>query len=418
MATKHPSSMSDESTILFPQIPESPWENHPTCGVLAGQRVAFVGKLGSMNRQEARELVRHQGGIYASRIDRSVHIIVIGADHLDTEDSDVEFEDWWIEARDAGEIEIIDETELCQRLGLAEANETTNLYTPAMLAKLLDVPLKSIRRWHRRGLIVPRQQINKLPYFDFAEVASARRIAKLIASGQSPAVIEAKLTKLAKLAPELERPLSQLSVIVDGKNILFRQGEGLVEPSGQKRFDFEAAERVAEEEAETEQVLTLPEPEEIALAEISTPDEFVRLAVELEDGEDLQGAIDVYRAMSLSFGPSPDTSFRIAELLYQLNDLPGARERYYLAVELEPDYVEARASLGCVLTELGQLEMAVSAFRGALEHHADYPDVHYHLASVLDELSRRDEAELHWKAFLQLAPKSPWADQARERIEG
>ena len=409
--------MSEEPIILFPQIQEPRWEQSRS-GSLAGQRIAFVGKLGSMNRQEARELVRQQGGTYTTKIDRSVQLVVVGADHLELEDSELEFDDWLIGARDAGEIEIIDETELCQRLGLVEATETNNLYTPAMLAKLLDVPLKSIRRWHRRGLIVPSRQVNKLPYFDFAEVASARRIAKLIASGESPTAIEAKLSKLAKLSPELERPLSQLSVIVDGKSVLFRQGEGLVEPSGQKRFDFEAVERQLDEwpDEDAHQVLALPALEEASVEEFSSPEEFLKLAIELEDNDELDAAIEVYRAMSLAFGPSPDTSFRIAELLYQLNDLSGARERYFGAVELEPGYVEARASLGCVLIELGQLDLAVSAFRGALDHHAEYPDVHYHLAMTLDELNCADEAESHWRAFLELAPKSPWADQARERL--
>jgi hypothetical protein len=27
-----------------------------------------------------------------------------------------------------------------------------------------------------------------------------------------------------------------------------------------------------------------------------------------------------------------------------------------------------------------------------------------------------DAADLHWKRFLELAPKSPWANEARERL--
>ena len=64
-----------------------------------------------------------------------------------------------------------------------------------------------------------------------------------------------------------------------------------------------------------------------------------------------------------------------------------------MAVELDEDYVEARANLGCVLAETGQRELAVAAFEGALRYHPDYADVHYHLARTLDELHRRDEAE-------------------------
>jgi hypothetical protein len=47
-----------------------------------------------------------------------------------------------------------------------------------------------------------------------------------------------------------------------------------------------------------------------------------------------------------------------------------------MALELEEDFVEARANLGCVLAESGELELAVAAFRGALSLHPQYADVH------------------------------------------
>ena len=87
-----------------------------------------------------------------------------------------------------------------------------------------------------------------------------------------------------------------------------------------------------------------------------------------------------------------------------------------MAVELEPSYVEARASLGCVLMELGESEMAISCFLGALDQHPDYPDVHFHLAKLLMETGRPDDAVSHWQAFLELAPKSPWAEEARLQL--
>jgi tetratricopeptide (TPR) repeat protein len=88
-----------------------------------------------------------------------------------------------------------------------------------------------------------------------------------------------------------------------------------------------------------------------------------------------------------------------------------------MAVELDEDYVEARANLGCVLAESGQTELAAAAFEGALAIHPEYPDAHYHLARTLDELGRAGEADSHWRRFLALAPDSPWACEARERLE-
>jgi tetratricopeptide (TPR) repeat protein len=99
-----------------------------------------------------------------------------------------------------------------------------------------------------------------------------------------------------------------------------------------------------------------------------------------------------------------------------LGDLGAARERYYMAIELDEDYVEARANLGCVLAETQQHDLAAAAFTGALAYHPDYADAHYHLARTLDELGRRDEAEVHWRAFLDLTVDSPWALAATQRL--
>src|SRR3972149_5700534 len=78
----------------------------------------------------------------------------------------------------------------------------------------------------------------------------------------------------------------------------------------------------------------------------------------------------------------------------------GARERYYAAIELDEDYVEARANLGCVLAEEGQIPLAEAAFRGALECHADFADAHYHLARLLDNTGQPADAAGPWERCL------------------
>ena len=70
-----------------------------------------------------------------------------------------------------------------------------------MLADLLDVPVAVIRRWQRRGLIVPVREVRRLPYFDFQEVATARRLAELLAAGVSPRAIERKLESWPAICP-------------------------------------------------------------------------------------------------------------------------------------------------------------------------------------------------------------------------
>ncbi len=381
--------------------------------MLNGKRIAFLGKLGGLNRREIQRFVRERGGVPVEQLDASVDLVVIGADELPWEQ--------WLDRLPAdvqanvrdGRLTVYSETQFWQALGFLDTGDASErqLYTPAMLADLLGVSVATVRRWHRRGLIRPVEIVHRLPYFDFHEITTARRIAQLLAAGVSPAALEQKLAELGELLPDVERPLAQLHVIVEGRRLLLRQGEGLIDEGGQLWIDFESLEQQAEEEP----AATLPFPGEDASVPW-TAEQLVEHAQRLEDEDQLEAAAEAYRAALAAGGLRADIVFQLAELLYRLGDVAAARERYYVAIELDEDFVEARANLGCVLAETGQFELALAAFRGALTYHPDYPDVHYHAARVLDDLGRTGEAREYWQRFLELAPTSPWADEARQRL--
>ncbi|MFV1963803.1 MAG: tetratricopeptide repeat protein [Pirellulaceae bacterium] len=386
---------------------------------IEGKRVAFVGKLGGVTKREAHGLVRQHGGIPLQHCDATAHLIVVGADVFPLDEEELLFDGDVRRAAGEGRLEIISETQFWQALGLVENEHSVRrLYTPAMLAELLGVSIGTIRRWHRHGLIVPAREVHRLPYFDFQEITTARRLAQLLAAGVSPTALEKKLAELSRYMPHVERPLAQLSAIVEGKQILLRQGEGLVEPGGQLRIDFGALEEKSGTGTHTPPEPTVSLGDYLAeQQEWVTPEAMLEAATRYEDAGQLEAAVEMYRAALAAGGPRPEVCFQLAELLYRLEDVAGARERYFMAIELDEDFVEARANLGCVLAETRELDLAVAAFQGALAYHRDYPDVHYHLARVLDEQQRTNEAEQHWRAFLQMAPDSPWAEEARARLE-
>jgi tetratricopeptide (TPR) repeat protein len=148
----------------------------------------------------------------------------------------------------------------------------------------------------------------------------------------------------------------------------------------------------------------------------SLAEQWQQEALDWEDEGRLDRAAEAYRTLLLAVGPRADIQFALADVLYRGGDLAAARERYYAALELDEEYVEARASLGCVLAELGELELAAATLEGALAYHAEFADVHFHLAHVLERLEREGEAAKHYRMFLALAPESPWADAARSRL--
>ncbi len=388
----------------------------PPVDLLASKYVAFVGKLGAVPKRSAGQVVRDHGGQTVELSDARLNLVVVGADELPISDDSPSLDARLQELAGDGRVEIITETQFWQRLGLIEEESLEGrLYTPAMLAELLGVPLRIIRRWARRGLIVPAREVHRLPYFEFQEVATARNLAQLLAAGASPDAIERKLAGLSRILPNVERPIAQLSIIVQGRQLLLRRGEGLIEPGGQLLFDFEALEQASRGEDSIPLALPIGEYQ-TAPQDLATPEEMVELALKYEDEGRLEEAVEAYRTALAAGGPSAGTCFQLAELLYRAGDTTAARERYYNVLELDDLYVEARHNLGCLLAELGQLELAAAAFEGALSIHGDYPDAHYHLARTLDDLFRLEEAEIHWRTFIELAADSPWADEARDRL--
>ncbi len=303
---------------------------------------------------------------------------------------------------------------------LASPRGVRRLYTPAMLAELLGVPVAAIRRWHRRGHLVACRSVRRLPYFDFSEVAVAGHLASLLSAGCSLGVIDRKLAQLERAMPEVQRPLCEASVVVSGKQLIVRRGDDLAEPGGQLLIDFDKPLPADEQEEVVLPFLNAAAQEltvqEIADGALSPWEELHFEALKWEDQGELQRAVEAYRTLLMSAGPKAEVHFALGDLLYRMGDLAAARERFYVAIELDEEYVEARANLGCVLAESGELNLAVAAFEGALAFHADYADVHYHLAGTLDRLARGDEAESHWQSFLGLAPESPWAEAARVRL--
>jgi tetratricopeptide (TPR) repeat protein len=390
----------------------------------------FVGKLVSMSRREAERLVRELDGIVLERVGAEADLIVVSDDSADlprlVANRDL-FDDRVRTAISSGSAELLRESLFWARLGLVGTSAASErLYTSAMLAELVHVPVATIRHWQRRGALVAKREVRRLAYFDFVEVQVARKLAQLLQAGCSLATVNRRLDELSRLLPGSPRPLVDPTVVVEGRRLLVRREEGLAEPSGQLLMDFDVAKPRATTDEDDESRVAIPFVMTEALRNRSAArppathpyaaEDLRSLVAELAESGRPRQAIEALRALLFSGEFTAEDHFDLAELLYQEGDLPAARERYYMTIELDEDFVEARSNLGCVLAEQGDLPLAEAAFRGALEYHPDYADAHYHLARLLDKASRGDEAAQHWKLFMTLAPDSPWVDEARERI--
>ena len=389
----------------------------------AGLRIAFVGKLGVMSRQAAFAIVREHGGLPIDRGTTSVDVIVVGADsdssslRIDSESSNVE---------------VLQETEFWRRLGLEHSHQTdAQLYTPRMLAELIAVPLRSVRRWTRMQLLLPVRCLHRLNYYDFEGLQNARQLKLWSESGLSTDSIVRQLQGLLRIIGELQTStkvepsvLDRCNIFCEGQTLLLRHENRWVDAQGQWRIDFDQTANADASELEDSPAAT------ISIAAFRNVQdehgqqngqidqaELLRLAEQAEDDGELAEAVQWFRVLMTRFGPQPEIHFALAELLYRLGETGAARERYYAALEMDENFVEARANLGCVLLETGQIEMGIAALQGVLQQNEDFADVHYHLARSLEDLERFADAIVHWQRFMELAPNSPWAAEAIERLQ-
>jgi Tfp pilus assembly protein PilF len=385
----------------------------------------LVGKLASMSRRDAESLIRQHGGQLIEKADQRVDLIVLADDGADAKRllAVSRMDDELLERLASGDIELVRESELWSRLGLVDSEHgMERLYTAAMLAELVRVPIAAIRQWHRSGALRSVREVQRLAYFNFEEVRVARKLAQLLHAGCSLPTVNRQLSSLSRMLVDMPRPLADPAVVVEGRRLFVRRGEGLAEPSGQLLIDFDVARSQAVDVGPVAIPFVAQDPLRRAANQSrgshpAAAQDLRALAADLESNGQSAQAAEAYRAVLFSGEATAEDHFALAELLYLGGDLSAARERYYVAIELDEDFVEARSNLGCVLAEEGELGLAEAAFRGALEYHPDYADAHYHLARLLDRANRSGEAIRHWQLFMNLAPASPWADEARERIE-
>ncbi|MEO0529451.1 MAG: MerR family transcriptional regulator, partial [Planctomycetota bacterium] len=347
---------------------------------IAGRRVRLVGRFVSVSRDETAAAIRRRG---AAIDEETPNLLIVGEEATEQQRGDAERA-----AREAG-VECIAESELWRRLGLVDDGQgVRRLYSPAMLAELVRAPTTAIRRWTRRGVLRPACWVNRLAYYDFDEARIAQLLSQLLGDGRGLAAIDSLVERLATAYPAIERPLAELPLVVVDGDLLCRTEDSISEASGQRCFDFDGESDT--DEKEEPPVLRFPE------ATPSVPQTARGRAWELSDAGHPREAIEAWRLVLLESPPTADDHFVLAEWLSADNQHDAARERYYATLEIDPDHIEARVSLGCVLADQGEWGLAVSSLRGALEQHEEFADAHYHLARTHDRRGEAAAAEPHW----------------------
>lgn len=420
---------------------------------LSGETVAFTGILASMVHRDAIRMVEQYGGKATPHVSGSTSMLVIGEEGWPLEEdggTSRKLQQVMQLVADGTDVRVIAESDWLQLLGLHDHREEIHrAHTPAMLSRLLDIPVRMIRRWARLGLIKPVRRVCRLPYFDYREVANARRLAALLEQGVSAQTLENSLTELSLAISGTDRSLAQLNLLVQDEKVLMRDDRGVLNPrTGQRLLDFDFDDSPSlhvpdagceSNIAEDEEPITLPfssaqqHREDRHMTDWNA-EEWFHEGCRLTEEAEFESAINAFRnglsllaaerselshasADTMTLFPDPaDLNFHLADALYRAGRTDAAIERYYSAIESAPDFIEAWTQLGCLQSEQGQLELAEQSLTTAMSIHPGNPDALLHFAQLLEQTDRMDEAVSYWQQYLQHDSRGPWSDHARNRV--
>lgn len=370
-------------------------------------RVAFTGRLASMTRAEAHEVVKAARGTPVATVSRRISVLVVGMDGWPLlPDGTISRKLERAEAlrRQGAPIRIVSEADFLEMAGLEERRPALRKsYTAERVGELVGVPESTLRRWELMGLVRSSDGL-----YDFQDIVSLQTIAALVAAGVAAPTIARSVRGLASVLPGTERPLAQLSIVIEHRGALLADFAGCrIAPDGQLVIGFDR-----ETDAPTAPVAAVA----AVAAAADTADDWFERGAALEEAEGLAAATGAYRA-ALALRPHfPEAQFNLGNVLRALGRLDGAEERYRSAIEQDPDFALAWYNLGDLLEETGRIDEAITCLRRSLGADRDFADAHYNLALCLERAGRRDDAAAHWRAYLALDSASPWADEARSHL--
>jgi len=250
--------------------------------------------------------------------------------------------------------------------------------------------------------------------YAFRDLLAIRAAIALLETGTSVRQIRDALQALRRHDPEIEHPLAELRLVVEGNRLLAesdrvrfdpRTGQTVLALGGRDLSETTRATLV------TGLVRPLKPPSEHA-------ESWFDRASELDaDPARWEEAIAAYRRV-VAIDPSYAAAWNnLGLLLHRMGRYEEARRAYASALDQDPRCAEAAYNQGSLDEDCGDVETAIAHYRRALGLTPDYADAHFNLAAALARLGRNEEAARHWNRYLQLDAGSPWARIARAHLD-
>ena len=279
-------------------------------------------------------------------------------------------------------------------------------YSRQDVRRLLRVSEQQLRSWERHGLIA------SAPSFSFSDLIALKTLQKLKENRIPPRKIGRALTALKKKLSEVERPLSELKILSDGRTIAVQiAGQKMEALTGQMLFDFETSELGSVAAFAPKRATGRVSAERQAEAYFQQG-----LALE-ESGAPIDQAIEAYKK-AVGLNPAAAGALvNLGTIYYRQRKYREAEQNYQRAIEVDSNYPLAHYNLGNLFDEQGDLTRAEQHYTTALQLNPNYADAHFNLALLAERRGDFLRAVRHWKSYLKLDSTGTWAAIARRQLE-
>lgn len=277
-------------------------------------------------------------------------------------------------------------------------------YSREEIRRRFGLTERMLRSWERQSLVPAAES------YSFSDLVAIKTITELRKKGFGPKQIAKAIASLREKLEGIEKPLTELRLVSDGKKIaVLWAGQKMEALSGQILLDFEVPEPGS--------LRTFPERRQTA-NRMRESELWFQKGLELEESNaPLEQVVEVYRKVVELNPGAAGALVNLGTLYYRARNFAEAEHYYQQAALADTKYPLAEFNLGNLYDEQGRLPEALAHYQRALALNPQYADAHFNLALLSERLGDPLRAVQHWQHYLKLDHTGPWADIARRQLD-
>ncbi|MEZ4440573.1 MAG: tetratricopeptide repeat protein [Polyangiaceae bacterium] len=285
-----------------------------------------------------------------------------------------------------------------------------DLYTQTEVAKLLGVTRGRLRSLDKAGIVSPSGRRKGRRAYTFGDLIALRAARDLLDGRVRLRDVARAIKRIRETLPKVVRPLSELRITSDGREVVVRTSEGAFQPNtGQMVLDFE----VRQLHAEVVRVLRPTAGRDRARLAY----ELYLQASQLDENPDTMDEAEALYRMALKHDPWLAIVYtNLGNIRFRRGDEDQAEELYRAALEIEATQPEAQYNLGYMMLHRGEPHDAVRYFEGAIASDPRFADAYFNLAMAYEQVKSHGEAKSCWRRYLDIEPSGTWAEIARQHL--